>query len=154
MAIIEEVPEHTEPSNHVTPVNSNQIQHFFELKSGLQPATTFQQIVSNHIIHEGELSKQVERQKNLLTRWIILNKDALLIYKDKLNSRSFPEKPLVCIPLVEIQSVKENEVMKKGGKNVHSELIINLRDCLSNIEHRARQHFDFKVAFGVHFSGT
>jgi PH domain len=90
--------------------------------------------VSNHIIHEGELSKQVERQKNLLTRWIILNKDALLIYKDKLNSRSFPEKPLVCIPLVEIQSVKENEVQKKGGKNVNTELIINLRDCLSNIE--------------------
>jgi len=62
----------------------------------------------------------------------------LLIYKDKLNSRSFPEKPLLCIPLVEILSVKENEVMMKGVKNAQYELIINLRDSLSNIEQRVR----------------
>lgn len=54
------------------------------------------------IIIEGELSRHVERQKNKLTRWAVLKKEALLIYKDKLNSRSFPEKPLVCIPLNEV----------------------------------------------------
>jgi hypothetical protein len=43
---------------------------------------------------EGELSKHVERQKNLLTRWVILKSESLLVYKDKLQSRSFPEKPL------------------------------------------------------------
>lgn len=127
--------------------------HYFELKGGIQ-TVNFHNIVNNQIIHEGELSKQIERQKNLLTRWIVLNKDAILIYKDKLNSRSFPEKPLMCIPLKEILSVKENEVMKKGFKNVHTELIINLRDSFGNIEQRVRQHFDFKVPFGMNFTGT
>lgn len=50
--------------------------------------------------------------------------------------------------------MKENEVMRKGVKNVHTELIINLRDSLGNIEQRVRQHFDFKVPFGMNFSGT
>jgi hypothetical protein len=71
----------------------------------------------------------------LLTRWIILNREALLVYKDKLNSISFPEKPLMCIPLVEIQALKENDVFKKGKATpVQTELTIHLRDTYGNIE--------------------
>ena len=71
----------------------------------------------------------------MLTRWLILNREALLVYKDKLQSISFPERPLMCIPLVEIQSLKDNDIFKKGKTTpVSTEMIIKLRDTYGNIE--------------------
>jgi len=50
--------------------------------------------LAGQTVMEGELSKTIERQKTKLARWVILKNNALLVYKDKLQSRSFPEKPI------------------------------------------------------------
>lgn len=44
--------------------------------------------------YEGELSRHVERQRTKIQRWLVLKKEALFIYKDKLNAKSFPDRPL------------------------------------------------------------
>ena len=55
---------------------------------------SFQHIVNSKTLFEGELMRHVERQKTKLARWLVLKREALLIYKDKINSKSFPERPL------------------------------------------------------------
>jgi len=52
----------------------------------------------------------MEKQRNLMHRWLILTSKALLIYKDQVGAKSFPLKPLYAIPLPEIKQIDIKEV--------------------------------------------
>jgi hypothetical protein len=58
----------------------------------------------------------MDKQKIQLMRWIILNKKAILIYKDSLSSQCFPMKPLYAIPLNEVANIVVSEKQISAGK--------------------------------------
>ncbi len=101
--------------------------------------------LAGQTIMEGELSKSIERQKSKLARWAVLKNDALLVYKDKLQSRSFPEKTVQCIPINEISKIIMKEIFPPGYTSkmksmhpTHYELEITLKDTQTGIANRIK----------------
>ena len=52
------------------------------------------------------ISKFIERTASIIPRFVVLNSEALFVYKDELAFQSFPNKPTVVIPIGEIANVK------------------------------------------------
>jgi len=63
----------------------------------------------NTIIMEGPISKFIQKHHNIVRRYLVLNKHAIFVYKDEYAFKSFPNKPLVLIPLNEIAGVNQRE---------------------------------------------
>ena len=57
------------------------------------------------VVFEGPLNKFMNKNNNLLKRYLVLNQLGLFVYKDQAMFNGSPEKPLVIIPLAEIQSI-------------------------------------------------
>ena len=60
---------------------------------------------SKAVIHESEIYKFQDRHKMILKRFMFLNSRALLAYKDKISFYSYPQKPLLVIPLGKIENI-------------------------------------------------
>lgn len=69
------------------------------------PAPIKFKMKKNVLLLEGELSKYMERHKTLLKRYLVLNNNALLIYKDNLAYQSFPYKPTIVLPMQAVTNI-------------------------------------------------
>ncbi|CDW90472.1 protozoan cyanobacterial globin family protein [Stylonychia lemnae] len=117
---------------------------FYDLLSGETGRTHEQRSVLQSQIFQGELNRFMEKQKSQLPRWLVLNNKALFIYKDELNAKSFPQKPLYAIPLPEISQVNSKEVLlhpnQRKNQALHF-LEIELREKYGQIAQSIAQLF-------------
>ena len=65
------------------------------------------------ILYEGSVCSLLEKSRKLYHRYLVLNSHAVFIYKDDLAFESFPEKPLIVLPLHEVAAVETIAIQKK-----------------------------------------
>jgi len=78
-------------------------------KSKIVKSRSGESNVECSIIHEGALSKLINKHHNLVKRYLVLNPNGLFVYKDDIAFRSFPQKPTVVIPMGEISNIAQRE---------------------------------------------
>lgn len=94
-------PRFADPSNSDDEVTNNRKSKLIKSRSDLS--------VDCNIIHEGALSKLINKHHNLVKRYVVLNPKGLFVYKDDIAFRSFPQKPTVVIPMGEIHNIAQRE---------------------------------------------
>ena len=58
-------------------------------------------------MHQGSFYRLMDSTKTLVDRYLVLSSKALLVYKDNLAYKAFPEKPIIKISISEIEEVKQ-----------------------------------------------
>ena len=61
------------------------------------------------IILEGPIGKFINKNHNLVKRYLVLNQCGFFIYKDDVVVQSSYQKPLVAIPWAEISKINQRE---------------------------------------------
>jgi len=73
------------------------------------------------VLHQNEICMYIPQHKQVLKRYLILTPTALVVYIDKSSFTTKPIKPLMIVPLSEIQEVEMHKAKDKRDFNIEGD---------------------------------